>query len=211
MKRRNVRSCTIYLLYTALVVMAAFSRPALARQRKPQAPAARQTLFSCHVDTRYALRPVTDADSDEAFAMSGRRTVNEEVNLTVDLRSHQLILFIHIEGGPTQMHLLREVEQGSSGGSGAGGRADTAIRGKDGASIFTLFAGFDNNGAEQSAALQVVGPDNFLLKCDSDPYSSPQVKGLGRFGSTNIYVLNGDGLAAEMKDLPGEPNLERQP
>jgi hypothetical protein len=211
MKRRKVCSCTIYLLSTALVMTAAGSGSTLARQRKAQAPAESQTLFSCHVDTRYALRPVTDADSDQTFAMSGRRSVDEEVKLTVDVRSHQLTLFIHTEGGLTQMHLLREVEQGSSGGSGAGGRADTVIRGKDGADIFTLFSGYDNNGADHDAALQVGGPDNFLLNCDSDPYNSPQVKGLGRFGSTNIYGLHADGLAAEMKDFPREPDLQRQP
>jgi hypothetical protein len=189
-------------------MMTTASRPALARQREAQAPAESQTLFSCHVETRYALRPVTHADADQTFAMSGRRNVDEEIKLTLDVRSHQLTLFIHTEGGPTQMHLLREVEQGNSGGSGAGGRADTTIRGKDGASTYILSAGYDTNGFDHAASLRISGKQNFLLNCDSDPYNSPQVKGLGRFGSTSIYVLHADGLATEMKDFP---DLDRQP
>ena len=71
--------------------------------------------------------------------------------------------------------------------------------------MFTLFAGYDNNGAETDAALQVNGRITFLLVCEGGQYSEAAVNGLGRFGTTNIYVLSADGLAKEMKELPDWP------
>ena len=147
-------------------------------------------------------------DSDESYIASRRKTVDEEVKLTVDIRSHRLFLIFGAEGHPPQVHVLKNVEQGSSGGSGAGGRADTTIRADDGDSAFTLFAQYDTNGFDHGAALQIVGKSKFLLACDSDPYTAPQVRGLGRYGSTNIYALNADGLAIKLNDMPVEPEFD---
>ena len=208
----KLTSFSIRLLLATLLLMSAFgSKLAFARQRRLTISHKRSTLFSCHIDRVFTFVPGTGGDSDQKFATSSRQNVDEEVRLTVDVKSRLLALIIQVEGGPTRTHILRDVEQGSSGGSGAGGRADTTIRGKDGGSVFTLFAAYDSNGFDHDAALQISGTDNLLLTCDSDPYTSPQVSGLGRFGSTNIYVLNADGLATKMDDLPVEPSPEEHP
>ena len=120
-------------------------------------------------------------------------------------------LIIQVEGGQTRTHLLNEVEQGSSLGSGAGGRADTAIRGASDGKVYTLFASYDSNGFDHDATLQVNGVKGILLACDSDMFGAPTVKGLGRFGSTNIYALAADGLVAKMNDLPVEPSIQNRP
>ena len=127
------------------------------------------------------------------------------MRLLINANTHAITLLVNLGGGPSRAYALSDVEQGSSAGSGAGGRADTVIRGRSGASVFTLFAGYDTNGFDHEAAIQAGGRNSFLLACDDDPYQAPQATGMGRFGSTNIYVLSADGLAKEMKELPGEP------
>jgi len=108
-------------------------------------------------------------------------------------------------------YVLKDVQQASSAGSGTGGRADTTIRGKSDGDVFTLFAGYDSNGFDHDAALEVDARSSFLLACKGGQYQAPQVKGAGRFGSTNIFVLSAGGLAQEMEDFPVEPDFERQP
>lgn len=185
--------------------------PALARPQSAEATTHQQTLFSCHADKLYTLRATTGGDSDKAFVTASHRRVDEEIKLIVDVKSRQLSLVVQIEGGSAQTHVLRDLTQGSSLGSGAGGRADTTIRGRDATGAFTIFAQYDNNGFDHDAALQVSGREETLLTCDSDLYAAPLVKGIGRSGSTNIYVLAADGVAAEMGDLPVEPNTEEHP
>jgi hypothetical protein len=208
MNDRRSAGFALSQLWAALfLAVSSMSEPALTEPQDRNVSPDARTLFSCHVDRRFALRATPSQEPDQSYIVARRQTVDDEVNLTVDIQSHRLSLLIGSEGHP-KMHVLNNVEQGSSGGSGAGGRADTTIRGQDNDGVFTLFAGYDNNGFDHDAALQISGKNNLLLACDSDPYKAPQVRGLGRTGSTNIYVLNADGLATRMNDLPAEPDLE---
>ena len=48
-----------------------------------------------------------------------------------------------------------------------------------------------------------------LLVWDGDQYRARHVKGVGRYGSTNIYVQSADDVVKEVIDLPEEPDFER--
>jgi hypothetical protein len=165
-------------------------------------------LFSCHTDQLFRLRPEGNGSSEPRYDVELRRAIKGEIRLSVDVHSHAITLLLQSGGEPMRAYVLRNVEQGSSPGSGTGGRADTTIRGTSAGDVFTLFAGYDSNGFDHDAALQVGGRDPFLLTCDGAQYSAPQAEGVGRYGSTNIYVLSGDGLAQKMTDLPVEPDFQ---
>lgn len=182
------------------------SRPVFAAPSRAISLPDKRTLFTCHVDRLLTFRPDADVDGDQTFTVLSRQCVDEEVRLDINVRNRLLTLTIQVEGAPMRTHILHDVEQGSSGGSGAGGRADTTIRGKEGGNIFTLFAAYDNNGFDHDAALQIGGKRHLLLVCDSDGYTAPQASGLGRYGSTNIYALSADGLATKIENLPVEPD-----
>lgn len=201
-----MRSGIAYLLFVAfLIVAASSSKPAIALSRKAKLSAQNQTLFSCHVDRLALLRPFINVDSEQqTFTMSDQRTVDEEVQLMLNVQNKQITLFIRSEGGSTEAHVLRKVEQSNSLESGTGGHEQTAIQGKDGAHTFTLLAGYDTQSFEHNASLQIIGKKHFLLNCDSDPFKAPRVEGLERLGSTSIYSLHADGLAAELGQVPFE-------
>ena len=197
-------NCRFASLLLSIFILAAASDGAVARsERASVATAPQQMLFRCHTDRLLALR--RSDDGRQSFAASGRRTIPGEVRLTVNADTRAMTFLVQLGGGPRRAHALVDVEQGSSPGSGAGGRADTTIRGKSGDSVFTLFAGYDNNGFDHDASLQVEGRNSFLLVCDDDGYQAPLAKRMGHFGSTNIYALSADGLAKELKDLPAKP------
>lgn len=183
---------------------------AFARAEKTTIAAKTQTLFRCQTDQLFELRPSGDGASEPRYAVSARRAVKGDVSLTVDVDSRGMTLFVQSGGGPRRAYVLTNVEQGSSPGSGAGGRADTTIRGTSAGNVFTLFAGYDSNGFDHEAALLVAGRNTSFLTCGEPQYSAPQVRGVGRFGSTNIYVLSADGLAQEMKALPIEPDFKER-
>lgn len=166
-----------------------------------------KTLFSCRTDQLYRLRFDGNEASKQSYVVKSRQSVKGQVSLTVDVNSRAVTLLLQSGSDPMRAYVLRNVEQGSSLGSGAGGRADTTIRGTSGGNVFTLFAGYDSNGLDQEAALQVGGSNPLLLTCGGSQYAAPQVKGAGRYGSTNIYTLSADSLAQEMKELPVEPDF----
>lgn len=193
------------LLAAASMLPGAGSERAFAGAEMNKTPANAQTLFRCSTDRRVTLRASGDGASKQSYSISGRQAASGDVRLIIDTNSRAMTLFIRSRGEPTRAYVLTDVEQGSSLGSGASGKADTTIRGKSGDNIFTLFAGYDNRGADTDAALQVNGPNTFLLACAGGQYSAPTVNGLGRVGASNIYVLSADGLAREMKELPDGP------
>ena len=193
---------------TAILSVVATSE-AFARTETASPPAKTQTLFACRTDRLFKPLPSTDKTSDQGHAFGGRRAVNGDVRLAVATDTRTIRLFIRTAGEARREYVLKDVEQGSSLGSGAGGRADTVIRGRSGSSVFTLFAEYENNGADHEAALQIDGRSPVLLVCDGDQYLAPQVKGFGRFGTNNIYVLRGDELANGLQDLPDWPEFDR--
>lgn len=194
------------LLFAIFILPAAGgSDGAVARPERASVATAAQMLFGCHTDRLLTLRRSDDSRSEQSFAVSGRRAIPGEVRLTINTDTRAMTLLVQLRGKPRHAYALSDVEQGGSPGSGAGGRADTTIRGRSGDSVFTLFAGYDSNGIDHDASLQVEGRNSFLLTCDDDQYLAPPAKGMGRFGSTSIYVLSADGLAKELKELPVEP------
>lgn len=176
--------------------------------QKTRVAAGSKTLFSCHTDQLFRLRPEGKGASKPRYVVGLRRAIKGDVRLTVDVDSHAITLFLRSDGALIRTYVLGNVGQGSSPGSGAGGRADTTIRGTSAGDVFTLFAGYENNGFDHDAALQVEGRDPFLMTCDGAQSSAPRVEGVGRYGSTNIYVLSADGLAQKMTDLPVEPDFQ---
>ena len=194
------------LFATFILAAAGGSDHAVARTKTFSVETAEQTLFSCHIDRVLTLRASAGSESEQSYAVSSRRTVSGDVRLLINANTHAITLLVDLGRGPSHEYALSDVEQGSSAGSGAGGKADTVIRGRSGDSVFTLFAWYDTNGFDHEASLQAEGRNSLLVACDDDPYQAPQATGMGRFGSTNIYVLSADGLAKEMKDLPGEPD-----
>jgi hypothetical protein len=117
------------------------------------------------------------------------------------------MLILRTKGGPTRRYALNGVGQVSSGGSGAGGRAETTIRGKSAGGDFTLFAEYDNNGFDHDAALLMEGPAPIVLRCGEPQYSAPTVRGPGRYASTNIYTLAADGFVMKIEELPDDSQL----
>jgi hypothetical protein len=187
----------------------AISERASARAEKTTIAAKPRSLFKCRTDQLFMLRPLRDGASEPGYAVSARRGTKGQISLIMDADSHAMTLFLRSRGGARKAYVLSNVEQGSSPGSGTGGRADTIIRGASAGKVFTLFAGYENNGLGHDAALLVAGRVTLFLTCGEPQYSDPSVKGVGRYGSTNIYVLSGDGLAREMKTLPVEPDIQR--
>ena len=207
-----VRKPSIRRHLALAILMAVFAGdPALARSGSAKTTASKHILFTCHADYSYDVQPSRVRDTDNPFEATSPRSVDEEVSLVVDVKSRRMSLIIQVEGGQTGTHLLDNVEQGSSFGSGAGGRADTTIRGGSDGKVYTLFASYDSNGFDHDATLQVSGITGTLLACDSDMYEAPRVEGLGRFGSTSIYALAADGLVGKIDDLPVEPAIRDHP
>jgi hypothetical protein len=131
------------------------------------------------------------------------------VQLSVDAARRAVTLSIRTQGEQARSYVLRDVEQGSSPGSGASHKADTVIRGRSGGTIFTLFASYDNDGADQDAALQVEGRTAVLLTCAGGQYRVGDAMPMNGLGLTNIYTLGWrSGWAHPMKLLPAEPELD---
>jgi hypothetical protein len=167
-----------------------------------------QTLFRCKTDHVFLLPRVADAgENEQSYAIQGQRSSKGELVLSVDSKNHGLTLLLQSRGGPTRAYVLTNVEQGSSGGSGAGGRADTSIRGTSAGKVFTLFAEYENF-SDEDAHLMIEGRTTSLLSCRNGHYAAPSAKGLGRYGTTNIFVLSADALAQKMKTLPREPVVQ---
>ena len=180
----------------------AFARPA----KQLTAPRS-QTLFRCETDQLLLLRPSNDGSEERPYSLIARRAINGDVRLTIDATG-TMTLSVRTDSLSTRRHVLRNVEQGSTPGSGAGGWADSTIKGDSEGKVFTLFAGYDNNGADVDAALLVAGRSTVLLVCRGGRYSADGVKGFGRYGSSSIYTLSYDGLARQMTDLPVEPDAD---
>jgi hypothetical protein len=121
--------------------------------QKARVAAKSKTLFSCHTDQLFRLRPEGKGASEHRYVVGGRRAIKGEVRLSVDVDSHAMTLSLQSDGEPMRAYVLGNVGQGNSPGSGAGGRADTTIRGTSSGDVFTLFAGYDNNGFDHSPVM----------------------------------------------------------
>lgn len=170
-----------------------------------KAPAGMQTIFSCHIDHVDTLQALSDEDLDWKYKILDRRAVQGDMRLAIDVHSRTITLSVRYSGMPAKAYVLGDIEQGNTPLSGASGHLGTVIRGKSGDQVFTLFAEEALQADEKYAVLQVDGPKNLLLSCNDEHYLDPSAKGLGRFGSIDIYGLSGDGLAKELKELPAMP------
>lgn len=166
-----------------------------------------QMLFKCKTDYLFLLPRFSDQKADEqSYPLLGRRDSKGEILLSVDSKTHALTLSLQLGDRPLRKYVLRKVEQGSSGGSGAGGRADTAIRGRSAGKVFTLFAEYENF-SDEHAQLMIEGRTTSLITCANGHYDTSVAEGVGRYGA-GVYTLSADGLAQKMKKLPAEPDIE---
>ena len=177
---------------------------ASALTKKPAVSVEAKTLFNCRTDRLSKVQAASSEDSDQSYKIVGQRADKGEIEVSINVSSRALTLFVRSGARPTHAYVLQDVEQGSSLGSGASGHANTTIRGRSQGNVFTLFAGYENF-VDAQAALQVQGPDSVLLSCNRRGYSSSPANGLGRYGSANIYGLAADGLAKPLRELPIEP------
>ena len=198
---RFARLMASFLQASFILTAILTSERAFAQTGSANLASSTQTLFTCHTDLIRTLRKL----SDGSYEVSGRRSIRGEVRLTIEADTHSMRLLVRSQGETARAYVLSDVEQGSSLGSGASGRADTTIRGKGGGKVFTLFAGYENN-VEDHASLEVAGSNTLLLLCRGAQFSAPGARGVGRHGGTNIYTLSYDGLAREMTVLPDEPD-----
>jgi hypothetical protein len=170
-----------------------------------------QILFRCDTDTVFGLQRGSDAKDSltPQYTVSARRKAAGEVQLSIDTGRQAVMLSIRAEGAPAHTYVLRDVEQGSSPGSGTSHRADTVIRGRSGDATFTLFASYEN-GDDEDAALQVEGRAATLLVCAGGRYRvGNAVPRDGQGISTNIYTLGWrSGWAVPMRSLPAEPEFD---
>ena len=186
---------------------AVIGQPSFASTAKRPIVVGPQLLFKCRTDQLTTLRRRPDATLEQQYSILHRRSVHGEIALTLESRTHAMMLILTTKGGPTQSYALKNVGQVSTGGSGAGGWADSFIRGTTAGGNITLYAGFDNNGFDHGAALIIEGPAPILLRCGEPQYSAPLVRGVGRYGSTNIYTLAADGVAKAIDGLSEDDQL----
>jgi len=175
--------------------------PAIAR--KALVPTSTKTIFYCRTNRLFRPKPAIDGAPSPRNEAGAGQPINGDIRLTLDVGASTMTLFVRSTGSGRRAYPLKDVAQGSSLGSGAGGRADTTIRGKSGGDIFTLSASYENNGATQEAELQIVGRTTVDLVCGDGQFQSPRAIGIGRYGSTGIFTLSADGVAKETKDIAG--------
>jgi len=187
--------------------VAEIGQPSFASTTKRDFVAEPQLLFKCRTDQLTMLRRRADATLGQQYSVVRRRSVHGEIALTLKPSTQAMKLILRTKGGPTQSYSLENVGQVSTGGSGAGGWADSFIRGASAGGNITLYAGYDNNGFDHGAALVMEGPAPILLRCGEPQYSAPLVKGVGRYGSTNIYTLAADGIAKAIDELSEDDQL----
>ena len=186
---------------------AVLGQPSLASTAKRPIVAGPQLLFKCRTDQLTTLRRRPDATLEQQYSVVRRQSVHGEIALTLEPRTHAMMLILRTKGGPTQSFALKNVGQVNSGTSGTALKADTTIRGTSARGDFTLFAEYDNNGFDHDAALVMEGPAPILLRCGDPQYSAPTVRGPGRYQLTNIYTLAADGFALKIEELPEDSEL----
>ncbi|WP_322964852.1 hypothetical protein [Sphingomonas fuzhouensis] len=172
---------------------------------RPRIPNAMVTLFRCTSDHRLTLTPDGEDETGPKYAVSARVPDKRAIALAVGRADHRLYLLLG-QGRGAQRYVLHDVRQGSSPGSGAGGRADSFITGTSGSQTFLLYAGYDNNGEEFGADLRITGRANRVFACDDRIYRSPSVFVLGTKMPVNIYTLAYEGLAEALAAIPDLPD-----
>ena len=179
------------------------SIPSSASDRIPQQSASR-TLFACSLARDSVAWPTLES-ARRGLAPQARLEDRVPRKMVLNLSSTGTMTWvIWFKGRPATALALTDLEQTNSPGSGAGGRADTIVRGKSGRAVLTLFVSYSSAEA-LFAALRVDSGSRTLLTCDDGGYSAPVAKG-GSHLTTSIFGLHYDDLARAMTDEPEWPD-----